>query len=193
MDVLGFLAVCMTLSTLLFGQQPNRTRAPIVRSNATTQISDHVYVILDDDVGGVPNVGIVVGDDATLVVDTGLGPRNAPIILGEVAKVRRGPGGLHIVSTHFHPEHALGESGFPATAQVLRARAQQDDINEFGLSLADAFARRSTAMAELLEGVTFREADAIFDQDNDPKPRESECKVVLARPCPHSRRHADLR
>src|SRR5262245_34924142 len=49
---------------------------PLVRENATVKLSDHVYEIPDFNVGLVPNVGIVVGQRATLVVDTGLGTRN---------------------------------------------------------------------------------------------------------------------
>jgi len=70
------------------------------------------------------------------------------------------------VSTHFHPEHALGESAFPATAKLIRARAQQQDIDEFGLSLAKTFSSRSPLVAELLDGAQFRKADVIFDREH---------------------------
>jgi hypothetical protein len=40
-------------------------------SDKTGKVSDHVWAII-----GFPNVGIIVGDNATLVVDTGLGRRN---------------------------------------------------------------------------------------------------------------------
>jgi hypothetical protein len=60
---------------------------PLVRENASVKPSEHVYAIPDFNVGGVPNVGIIVGNKATLVVDTGLGPRNGQAILREVAKV----------------------------------------------------------------------------------------------------------
>ena len=43
---------------------------PMVGEN-TTKISDHVWAIM-----GFPNIAIVVGSHATLVVDTGLGPKN---------------------------------------------------------------------------------------------------------------------
>jgi len=42
---------------------------PLIRENAAVKVSDHVYVIPDFNVGLVPNVGIVVGSRATLVVD----------------------------------------------------------------------------------------------------------------------------
>ena len=91
------------------------------------KVSDHVFVIFDDNVRFVPNVGIVVGDTATLVVDTGLGPRNGQTIVREVAKVSRNTD-LYVVSTHFHPEHAGGEMAFPEGATIVRAQAQQRDM-----------------------------------------------------------------
>ena len=145
------------------GQQPPAD--PLIRENATMKISEHVYVIPDFNIGVVPNVGIVVGSRATLVVDTGLGPRNGQTVLREVGKVSRNAE-LYVVSTHFHPEHALGEAAFPATARIIRARAQQQDIDEFGLMLAQTFASRSPVMAELLKDVQFRKADMFFDREH---------------------------
>jgi glyoxylase-like metal-dependent hydrolase (beta-lactamase superfamily II) len=137
---------------------------PLVRENATVKLSEHVLAIPDFNVGGVPNVGIIVGNKATLVVDTGLGPRNGQAILREVAKVSRNAD-LFVVSTHFHPEHALGEPAFPPSAKIIRARAQQQDIDEFGLTMANTFASRSPATADLLKDVQFRKADIFFDSE----------------------------
>jgi glyoxylase-like metal-dependent hydrolase (beta-lactamase superfamily II) len=138
---------------------------PLVRANATVKLSEHVYEIPDFNVGLVPNVGIVVGGRATLVIDTGLGPRNGATIFREVNKVSRNAD-LFVVSTHFHPEHALGETAFPATARIVRARAQQQDIDEFGLALAKQFAARSPLTAELLSDAAFRKADIVFDKEH---------------------------
>jgi len=70
---------------------------------------------------------------------------------------------MYIVATHFHAEHALGESVFPASAKVIRARAQQQDIDEFGIQ--PNFAARSPAMAELVKDAQFRRADEFFDSE----------------------------
>jgi len=137
---------------------------PLIRENATVKVSDHVWVIPDFNVGLVPNVGIVVGSRGTLVIDSGLGPRNGQTVLREVAKVSQNAE-LYVVATHFHPEHALGEPAFPATARVIRSRAQQSDIDEFGLALAKTFASRSTLTAELLQDVDFRRANVLFDRE----------------------------
>ena len=48
---------------------------PLVREGVTEKIGDHSYVIPDANVSLVPNVGIVVGSRATLVIDPGLGRR----------------------------------------------------------------------------------------------------------------------
>ena len=58
---------------------------PLIKENATVKVSSHVWAIPDGNVGLVPNVGIIVGTRATMVVDTGLGPRNGQTVLREVA------------------------------------------------------------------------------------------------------------
>jgi glyoxylase-like metal-dependent hydrolase (beta-lactamase superfamily II) len=137
---------------------------PLIRDNAISRVSEHVHVISDLDVGLVPNVGIIVGTKGTLVVDTGLGPRNGETVLRVTNSVSTNAE-LYVVSTHFHPEHALGESAFPATAKLIRAQTQQKDIDEFGLALAKTFASRSPLVADLLEGAQFRKADIFFDRE----------------------------
>ena len=126
---------------------------PIVRENVTVKVSDHVYVIPDNSVGGVPNVGIIVGTRGMLVIDTGLGPRNGQTVLREAGKLGK-PAELYIVTTHVHPEHDLGASAFPASAKMIRSQNQIRDIDEFGLQTAKTFASRTPLMAQLLEGAT---------------------------------------
>ena len=138
---------------------------PLIRENAVSKVSEHVHVISDLNVGLVPNVGIIVGSPATLVVDTGLGPRNGETVLRVTNGVSTNRE-LYVVSTHFHPEHALGESAFPANARIVRAKAQQQDIDEFGLALAKTFASRSPLVADLLEKAQFRKADVLFDREH---------------------------
>ena len=151
----------LLFSGVLLFQQPTPP-TPLIRENATIKLSEHVYVIPDGGVGGVPNVGIVVGSKATLVIETGLGPRNGQTVLREVGKVSKNAD-IYIVATHFHSEHTLGESAFPSSAKVIRPRAQQQDIDEFGVQ--PNFATRSPAMAELMKDAQFRRADEIFDSE----------------------------
>jgi glyoxylase-like metal-dependent hydrolase (beta-lactamase superfamily II) len=161
-----------TLGALLFvpllaagGQATPAPPDPLIKAGTTVQLSPHVHAIPDASVPLVPNVGIVVGDRATLVIDSGLGTRNGQIVLAEVAKVSRNAD-LYVISTHQHPEHALGEGAFPPTAKLIRARAAQQDVDELGLGLAETFSRRSAMTAELLKGAQYRKADILFDREH---------------------------
>jgi glyoxylase-like metal-dependent hydrolase (beta-lactamase superfamily II) len=138
---------------------------PLVKEGKTVKISQHVYVILDELVPMVPNVGIVVGSRATLVVDPGMGRRNGEAVLREAKKLSRNAE-FYIVNTHFHPEHATGEAGFPPEAKVIRAAAQQQDIEEMGIQWVQNFASRSPVIAEALQGITgFRKPAEVFEKE----------------------------
>jgi glyoxylase-like metal-dependent hydrolase (beta-lactamase superfamily II) len=150
-------------ASMVFAQQPAPTPPPpLVKENATVKISEHVHVIPDGNVGGVPNVGIIVGNNATLVVDTGLGVRNGQTVLREATKIRPA-NQLYVVATHFHAEHTLGEAAFPATAKVIRARALQADMDQLGI--APNFSGRSPVHTELVQNAAHRRADEIFDNE----------------------------
>jgi glyoxylase-like metal-dependent hydrolase (beta-lactamase superfamily II) len=138
---------------------------PLVKEGITEKVSDHVYVIPDQSVPVVPNVGIIVGSRGTFVIDTGLGARNGQTIMREVGKVSSNSE-LYLATTHFHPEHDLGAQGFPPNTKMLRSRDQQADIDEFGLEMAKTFSGFSPLNAELLQGAEFRKADTHFDKEH---------------------------
>ena len=79
---------------LAFGQTRSATLP-----EQTTQVSEHVHAIV-----AFPNIAIVVGSKATLVVDTGLGPANGAIA-ARVASTSAGP---------------MGSTLQPRAAQVTR-------------------------------------------------------------------------
>ena len=111
------ISIGAVFTTSGVGAQRGPAPDPLVRENATVKLAAHTYVIPDANVGLVPNVGIVVGSRATLVIDPGLGTRNGEAVLREVAKVSRNAE-LFIASTHFHPEHTTGYNAFPAAGEV---------------------------------------------------------------------------
>lgn len=168
-----FIAAAMAAPILGQGPQagrgggPGRGAAPppLVRADVTEKISDHVFVIPDGDVGLVPNIGIIVGGRATLVVDTGLGARNGETIMREVEQVSRNRE-LYLVTTHVHPEHDLGAGGFPDHTQLIRSRDQVAEIRDGGLQMAKMFSGFSPLHAELLQGAEFREASIVFDDEH---------------------------
>ena len=159
------LAVCLLFPAIaIIAQGPPEGRPPFVRENAAEKISDHVWVIPDDSVRFVPNIGIIVGEGATLVVDTGLGERNGQIVLGETAKLSSNDD-IYVVTTHYHPEHAGGGSAFPASARFVVSEAQQRDLDELAPGISERFAGFSPIMGELLEGVRYRRGDVTFERE----------------------------
>jgi glyoxylase-like metal-dependent hydrolase (beta-lactamase superfamily II) len=147
------------------GQAPATTAPPpLVRENATVKLTDHVWAIPDFNVGLVPNVGIIVGSKATLVVDTGLGPRNGEAIVREMKKVSRNAD-VYVVTTHYHPEHSLGAGAFTG-AKLVMTRMQQQDMTELGKGIQETFASRSALNKELLSGVPYPTPDILFDREH---------------------------
>src|SRR5882762_7542349 len=160
--------VLVCFATSAWTQQPPAGRgapppAPFIRENATIKLTDHVWAIPDFNVGLVPNVGIIVGSKSTLVVDTGLGPRNGDAIVREMKKVSANAD-VYVVTTHYHPEHSLGAGAFKG-AKLLMTRIQQQDMTELGKTIQDAFASRSALNAELLTGVPYPTPDILFDRE----------------------------
>jgi glyoxylase-like metal-dependent hydrolase (beta-lactamase superfamily II) len=149
--------ICSLLaaSACAFGQ--SRSILP----ETATQVSEHVWMI-----AGSPNIGIVVGTRATLVVDTGLGPRNGETIVRVAAKLSNNPNQkLFLTTTHFHPEHAAGEPGFPAGTVLIRNTAQQREMEKEGEGMMTAFRGMSDLNKELLAGVQLRTPDVLFEND----------------------------
>jgi hypothetical protein len=138
---------------------------PLIKEGVTQKITEHVYVIPDGSAPLIPNVSIIVGSRATFVVDTGIGTRNAEVILREVAKVSKNSE-LYLATTHVHPEHDLGAHGFPANTKMVRSNDQVTEIAADGLQTAQRFAGFSPDVAEMLKGAEFRKADITFDKEH---------------------------
>jgi len=135
---------------------------PLVPVDATTRVGDHTWVIPDGNIPLVPNVGIVVGDRAVLVIDPGLGLGNGERVLAEA--VRLAPGrAIYVASTHHHAEHTTGYLAFPEAARYVSSNVQAREFAAGGQQQIESFSRRSAATAELLSDATVFPADITFD------------------------------
>jgi len=153
------LSTLLTLAALAATSAFAQMSQPMVSENPT-KISDHVWAIM-----GFPNIAIVVGSHATLVVDTGLGPKNGATVARVAAKLSPNNSMLFLTTTHFHPEHAAGESGFPPGTILIRNAVQQQEMEKHGQEMIDMFSQRSPQNKELLAGVVLRPPDVTFDQE----------------------------
>ena len=130
-----------------------------VTENATMRVSEHVYAII-----GFPNIAIVMGRRAMLVVDTGMGVRNGTVVVREAQKLGHPPL-FYLTTTHFHPEHAMGEQAFPPNTVLIRPAAQQEELDKRGAEYIDRFSKQSAENRELLKGVKLRKPDIVFDKE----------------------------
>ena len=137
-------------------------QAGLMLGENPVQISDHVWMIM-----GFPNVAIVVGSRATLVVDTGMGAKNGATVVRVAQKLAPGNTKIFLTTTLFHPEHASGEPGFPAGTILIRDTVQQKEMEAHGQEMIDMFAGRSAQNKELLAGAVLRTPDVTFDQEAD--------------------------
>jgi glyoxylase-like metal-dependent hydrolase (beta-lactamase superfamily II) len=131
---------------------------PLVEEKST-RVSDHVYAIV-----GFPNIAVVVGSRATLVVDTGLGPRNGATAMRVVKRLSTGEK-LFLTTTHFHAEHTAGEAGFPAETILIRPAVQQEEAEKSAAEMIARFSTFSSQNRELLAGVKLRAPDIVFDTE----------------------------
>jgi glyoxylase-like metal-dependent hydrolase (beta-lactamase superfamily II) len=134
---------------------------PLVAEGATEAIADRVHVIPDRRVPFVPNAGIVVGDRATLVIDTAMGRRNGAQILREARRLG-GEGKLLLTTTHFHPEHAFGTEAFADAATYVCNAAQAEELAAKGREYVEMFSGFGPGLAELLADVELVGPDVTY-------------------------------
>jgi len=125
----------------------------------SVKVSDHVWAII-----GFPNIGIIVGETTTLVVDTGLGRRNGATV-ARAAKQLAPHNRLFLTTTHFHPEHAAGVLGFPPGTLLIRDQVQQDEMDQHGEEMIRMFAARNEQWKSLLAGEQLRNPDETFARE----------------------------
>jgi glyoxylase-like metal-dependent hydrolase (beta-lactamase superfamily II) len=154
--ITGALALFAVFSTWALAAPPFQDQ---LLSEQTVQVSEHVWAII-----GFPNIGIIVGESATLVVDTGLGRRNGATV-AKAAKQLAPNNLLLVTTTHFHPEHAAGVLGFPPGTLLIRDQVQQDEMDRHGEEMIRIFAGRNEVWKTLLAGEQLRAPDATFERE----------------------------
>ncbi|MFJ5681229.1 MBL fold metallo-hydrolase [Streptomyces sp. NPDC093099] len=139
---------------------------PAVHLTDVRELADDLVVIPNRRVQLVPNIGVIGGRDAVLVVETGMGPGNAEKVL-EFAADYAGGRRLFLTTTHFHPEHAFGAQVFAGEATFLINRAQAEDLKVKGPGYLDMFRGLGESVARRLEGVALAQPDVVYDESYD--------------------------
>ncbi len=151
---LEWAAAAAVLSSLNLpaSAQVTDSRPPTVDTSDPLEVADGVWILRDHRIWLVANIAVIIGRDAALVVDTGLGPANGEKVL-EVARRLAGSRRLFLTLTHFHPEHGYGAQVFKPDATIVYNRAQRDEFSEKGASYIELFRKtQSKAAAAALDG-----------------------------------------
>jgi glyoxylase-like metal-dependent hydrolase (beta-lactamase superfamily II) len=140
--------------------------APTVVENGITEIARDVWVIPDGRVPLVPNIGVIAGDDAVLVVDTAMGPENGARVLTAAREKAQGKR-LLLTVTHFHPEHGFGAQVFRDEATIVYNRAQRDELHDKGAGYVELFRTFGPAVAAALEGVELVDPHEVYENETE--------------------------
>ena len=101
-----------------------------------SKLSDNAYAYTAE---GDPNTGIIVGDDAVLVLDTQATPLMAQDVIRRIREVTDKPI-KYVLLTHYHAVRVLGASAYGAqeiiasqdTRDLIVERGEQDKASEIG-------------------------------------------------------------
>ncbi|MBL8315147.1 MAG: MBL fold metallo-hydrolase [Rubrivivax sp.] len=101
-----------------------------------TRLSDNAYAYTAE---GDPNTGIIIGDDAVLVLDTQATPVMAQDVIRRIREVTDKPI-RYVLLTHYHAVRVLGASAYKAeqiiasqdTYDLIVERGEQDKASEIG-------------------------------------------------------------
>jgi glyoxylase-like metal-dependent hydrolase (beta-lactamase superfamily II) len=135
--------------------------APVVPDTEPEQIAERVYVIPDQRIDLVPNIGFVVGDDAVLVVDTGMGKENAGRVLKRARELAGGRP-LVLTLTHFHPEHGFGAQVFRDAATIVYNESQREELEAKFEDFVELFSTFSPEIAQMLSDVERVDPDETY-------------------------------
>src|SRR5574337_1677627 len=106
---------------------------------------------------GDPNTGIVVGDDAVMIIDATATPVMAQGVIAKVRQITDKPI-KYVVLTHYHAVRVLGASGYKdeGLEQIIASRDTYDLIVERGQQDMDSEIGRFPRLFQAVESVPGR-------------------------------------
>ena len=119
-----------------------------------TRLSDNAYAYTAE---GDPNTGIIIGDDAVMVIDAQATPRMAQDVIRRIREVTDKPV-KYVVLSHYHAVRVLGASAYGAhhiiasrdTYDLIVERGEADKASEIG-----RFPRLFQAVESVPPGLTW--------------------------------------
>jgi glyoxylase-like metal-dependent hydrolase (beta-lactamase superfamily II) len=144
---------------------PRTDPPPLVDARFPCEIAEDVWVIPDRRIFLVPNIGIVVGKEAALVIDCGLGPVCGQGVVKAAERIAPGRR-LILTQTHAHPEHAFGAVAFKNRGEIFLNRQQNDYLVRIGPTILQLFRERyGEQVRQILEGAEIVRGTDFYDGD----------------------------
>jgi glyoxylase-like metal-dependent hydrolase (beta-lactamase superfamily II) len=112
------------------------------------KLSEHAYAYTAE---GDPNTGVVIGDDAVMVIDTQATPVMAQDVIRHIRTVTDKPI-RYVVLSHYHAVRVLGASGY-APDHVIASRDTYDLIVERGAQDMQSEIERFPRLFQAVESV----------------------------------------
>jgi cyclase len=124
----GILSVLVLIAVLLL------TASPTMAEQKLSKISDNVYAYVgstDDSASNNfgANAGIIIGEDAVLVIDTLISDRKAKAFITDIRALTDKPISF-VVNTHFHADHSYGNCAFAELGATIISQTDTKSINE---------------------------------------------------------------
>ncbi|WP_418316891.1 MBL fold metallo-hydrolase [Piscinibacter sakaiensis] len=125
-----------------------------VKQVSFTKLSDNAYAYTAE---GDPNTGVIIGDDAVMVIDTQATPVMAQDVIRRIREVTDKPI-KYVVLSHYHAVRVLGASAYQPqqiissqdTWELIVERGEQDKASEIG-----RFPRLFNAVESVPPGMTW--------------------------------------
>ena len=115
------------------------------------RLSDRAYAYTAE---GDPNTGVIIGDDAVMIVDATATPVMAQDVIRQVRRVTDKPI-RYVLLTHYHAVRVLGASGYRSEGlqQVIASQDTRDLIHERGQQDMDSEIGRFPRLFDAVESV----------------------------------------
>ena len=122
-----------------------------VKQISFDKLSDHAWAYTAE---GDPNTGIIVGDDAVMIIDATATPVMAQGVIAKVREITDKPI-KYVVLTHYHAVRVLGASGYKdeGLEQIIASRDTYDLIVERGQQDMESEIGRFPRLFDAVESV----------------------------------------